>query len=540
MPPRRWIRAALGLSLLLAGSACTDSQPPPTRGGSIRVEGEEPGSLDPAHADDPSETRIVRNLFRGLVRFDEHRGSLQGASASKWEISSDAVTFVFYLRQDNKFSNGEPVRAENFVRAFERATAPAESSPVAPLFSEVLGYRERHMTGASPNLAGVDALDEYTLRIRLSAPDAEFISKLAHPAFSPVPSDATMLSRQPTWGEAPIGNGPWQLKEPWKHNESIVLKPNPMYTGPDKPNLSEAVFVLLDDVSVSYEQWLAGNVDWSSIPAERMNEVRSQNPDQTVTGVTPRLVFLVALGSPPTNVKEFRQALSLAIDRAAIARSGTWGGLAASATGVIPPGVPGYQRPNTEGIGACPSCRFDLVEARRILTASKVRVPKSLDLNFTPVGNQDRWVEAIANSWKQNLGINSDTTSVRPFSDYVDALHKGQLSGFAAFEIAMTMSSPDSLLYTLFHSSSVGQLNLGRYKSADADRLLAAARGERDTATRIELYQQAEARILQDLPIIPLWWLTEVRLARLSKFDGLEMDLFGDPTITTAFLKPTK
>jgi ABC-type oligopeptide transport system substrate-binding subunit len=103
MPPRRCIRAALGLSLLLAGSACTDSQPPPTRGGSIRVEGEEPGSLDPVHADDPSETRIVRNLFRGLVRFDERRGSLQGASASKWEISSDAVTFVFYLRQDNKF-----------------------------------------------------------------------------------------------------------------------------------------------------------------------------------------------------------------------------------------------------------------------------------------------------------------------------------------------------------------------------------------------------------------------------------------------------
>jgi ABC-type oligopeptide transport system substrate-binding subunit len=124
-------------------------------------------------------------------------------------------------------------------------------------------------------------------------------------------------------------------------------------------------------------------------------------------------------------------------------------------------------------------------------------------------------------------------------SDYVDALRAGRLRGFAAFEVSMNTPSPDALLYTLFHSSSIGGLNLGRYRSADADRLLDAARGERDNATRIELYQQAEDRILEDMPIIPLWWLTEIRLARLSKFDGLGMDLFGDPTITTAFLKPT-
>lgn len=503
------------------------------------MEGEEPGSLDPAHADDPAETRIVRHLFRGLVRFDEHRGSLQGASASKYDTSSDAKTFVFYLRRDNKFSNGEPVRAENFVRAFERVTAPAESSPVASLFSEILGYRERHVTGASPNLAGVDALDEYTLRIRLTAPDADFVSKLAHPAFSPVPSDAAMLSRQPTWGESPIGNGPWKLKEPWKHNESIVLQPNPMYIGPDKPLLTEAVFVLLDDANVSYDQWLAGNLDWTSIPAARMTTVRAENPGQTVTGVTPRLVFLIALGTPPTNLREFRLAVSLAIDRAAIAKSGTWGGLAASATGVLPPGVPGYRGPNSEGLGACPVCRFDPTEAKRVLTESKVKLPGQLDLNFTAVGNQDRWVEAIAQSLKQNLNINSKTTSLRPLSDYVDALHANRLGGFAAFDVAIANPSPDSLLYSLFHSSSIGGLNLARYRSAEADRLLDAARGERDTATRIGLYQQAENRILQDLPIIPLWWLTEIRLARVSKFGGLEMDLFGDPTITTAFLKPT-
>lgn len=538
---RRSVHAALGLTLLLTSQACIGSNPdpPPRRGGSIRLGGEEPGSLDPAHADDPAETRIVRYLFSGLVRFDEHRGTPQPASATEWEISSDARTFVFTLRREDRFSNGEPVRAENFVRAFNRATAPAESSPVAASFSNIAGYAEKH-AGTAPSLAGVGALDEYTLRITLTDPDAEFLRKLTHPTFSPVPSDATMRSRKPSWGEAPIGNGPWQLKEPWKHNESIVLQPNPHYAGSDGPNLDEAVFVLLDDVNVSYDQWLAGNVDWTRIPLEQLDRVRAENPGQVITKVTPRLAFLVAFpGTPPTNVVAFRQALSLAIDRAAGARAGIPGGLAMPATGIVPPGVPGYRKPGPEILAPCTLCRFDLPQARKLLGESGVRLTKPLDLHFTPIRDQARWAGTVAAALETSLGIKTQTVSERPLSDYLEALRRGRLQGLAAFETDMLTPSIDELLYALFHSAAVGQTNVARYQRRDVDGLIDAARAEPVETERLGLYQEAENRILEDMPIIPLWWLTEIRLARLSKFGGLEMDRFGDPTITTAFLKPS-
>jgi oligopeptide transport system substrate-binding protein len=541
MLARRWMHAAFVLSLLIACQACVggDPDPKPERGGSIRVEGNEPASLDPAQANDSAETRIVRNLFRGLVLFDEHRGKIQPASATDWEISSDARTFVFRLRNENVFSNGEPVRADSFVRAFDRATAPSGASPLAAFFANIVGYEDRR-AGRAPSLAGVDALDEFTLRVMLTEPDAEFISKLTHPVFSPMPSDATMLSRKPSWGEAPIGNGPWQMKEPWKHNESIVLQPNPRYTGSDRPLLDEAVFVLLDDANVSYDQWLAGNLDWTHIPGERLARARAENPGEVIIKVTPRLAFLVAFpATAPTSAPAFRQAISLALDRAALARSAVPGGLARAATGFVPPGVPGYREPGPDVLAPCESCRFDAALAKRLLAESGARLSRPVTVSFTPIGDQARWAGAVANALKQNLGVNTQTANVRPPSDYLSALRRGRLQGLAAFEVTMVTPSLDELLASLFHSSGVGTTNLARYQRRDVDGLIDAARAEPDDSERLDLYQEAEDRILQDLPIIPLWWMSEIRLARLSKFGGLGMDLFGDPTITTAFLKPS-
>ncbi|MGH2727168.1 MAG: peptide ABC transporter substrate-binding protein, partial [Actinomycetota bacterium] len=484
-------RATLSVILALAASACTASEAPGPRpqGGSIRIEGEEPGSLDPAHADDPAETRIVRNLFRGLVGFDETRGSIQPATASRFTVSTDSRTFEFTLRRNDRFSNGEPVTAESFARAFARATAPVESSPIAGMFSEIQGFAERR-AGKTPNLSGVVPLDDYTLRITLSAPNAEFPATLTHPAFSPIPSDAAMLAREPSWGESPIGNGPWQLKEPWKHNESIVLEPNPQYTGPDRPNLKEAVFVLLDDVGVSYDQWLAGNLDWAGIPPAQINAVRAQNPGEIVTTVTPHLVYLIATGRPPTNDVTFRRAVSLAIARDVIARGGTWSGRALASTGLVPPGIPGYRRPDNEQVGPCAFCRLDAAEAKRLLSASGVRLDGPLPLQHLP--DQEQWVDAVARNLKQNLGIDTRTHKTVSLSFYADQLRRRDLDGFAAYEVELATPSPDGILFPIFQSRSTGLLNLNRYANPEVDRLLGAARAERDATARIALYRQAE------------------------------------------------
>src|SRR6185503_2011173 len=120
----------------------------------------------PARADDADEIMVVRNVFKGLVDYDPVTAAVRPASAVSWRISSDARQFTFNLRKTNRFSNGEVVTADSFVRAFNRAASKALGSPLAAQFSTIVGYKDFRDAKAD-NLSGVTALDEFRLQITL-------------------------------------------------------------------------------------------------------------------------------------------------------------------------------------------------------------------------------------------------------------------------------------------------------------------------------------------------------------------------------------
>ena len=530
---RGWLKGAL--IAVLAGvtsGACTKDPTPPPAAGSIRIEAAEPGSLDPPHADDPDEIMIVRHLFRGLVDYDPKTAAVRPASAKAWVVDATAKQFTFRLRTDNKFADGEAVKADSFVRAFNRAAAKAERSELAEHFAQIVGYDDLR-DGRSEGLRGVRALDDFTLRITLTAPDAEFVTKLGHPVFSPIPSDRTMSAQRPSWAEHPVGNGPLMVRS-WRHNENLTLVPNPHWYG--KPwALTEVAYVVLSDLDLAFEQWQKGNLDWTRVPSQRIKEAETQNPARWVRRSTDALFYLAAVtDASPTRNRSLRRAISQAIDRKSISEA-AFGGLNATATGIVPPTFPGYRKPGSDGVGPCKLCVYDPVAARKDLADGKV--PSGIEVVLTyPQGFRvETWIQRIADQLRANLGIKPKLVAKRPLSDYLAGLSEIRSGALGALSWRTDFPGPDGFLSPLFRRDV--DENYSRFSNAEFETLMASAHEERDPRSRTRLFQEAEDLVLDELPIIPLWWEGQFRLANLAKFDGLTMDAFGYPTLELVRLK---
>jgi ABC-type oligopeptide transport system substrate-binding subunit len=513
--------------LLVTVASCKEA--PVQRGtGEIRLEAAEPGSLDPARADDADEIMIVRNVFKGLVDYDPKTAAVRPASATRWKVSADARQFTFTLRHDNGFSNGEPVKADNFVRAFNRAASKAVASPLASKLSNIVGYQD-YRDAKTDTLAGVKALDEYRLEITLVTSDADFVAKLGQPVFSPLPSEAAISTQKPTYGERPIGNGPFMVDE-WKHNEAVRLVPNPRWYG-TKPALALVTFVLLSDLDLAYEQWQAGNLDWTRVPPNSERQAEAQNQSRVIKKSPSTLLYLVAITDlSPTRNLLLRQAISQSIDRRAISTRLS-AGLDPPATGIFPPGMPGH-RDGSGGTGPCFFCLYDPGKARDLLSAGRVPANTLITLAYPAGLGMDEWVDEAAASIQRATRLPTRVVPKRPLSDY-RAFLKGAKGGlFGAYSLTMSYPSPESFLQTMLAPG--GDVNYSRWSNPAYDQYTADARVARDDMDRLALYRRAEDLVLNNLPIVPLWWRGELRLVNLNRFTGLDMDAFGYPTLENA------
>ncbi|MGH7425509.1 MAG: peptide ABC transporter substrate-binding protein, partial [Candidatus Methylomirabilales bacterium] len=407
---------ALLVSIALVASACRKVERPrePLTKGLFRVEEGEPGSLDPPHADDSTEIVVVKNIFEGLVTYDDKTAAVGPGMATKWEQNPEATQFTFTLRRDATFSNGEPVTAESFVRGWTRATAREEDAELAYHLSGIKGYKEHHDAGTAANLEGVVAKDRFTLEVTLSGPDPEFVIKSGHVAFMPVPKQQTIRAQNPSWGEFPIGNGPFMLKgpEPWKHNQSITMVPNAKYRGGrPRPSLSEVRFVVFQDLETAYAEWQAGNLDWTHVPPGKLKEAEEKNPGNFLKRTSAGLTYLDTItDKAPTNNKLFRQAISLAVDREAINQA-IFNGLQQPADSIIPPRMPGYRQ------GACKFCTYDPARAKQLFKDSKVRIRGKLAIYLNAGAGHEEWMQAVGAQIKTNLGIDYQVaTKGPPFS----------------------------------------------------------------------------------------------------------------------------
>jgi oligopeptide transport system substrate-binding protein len=472
--------SGIGLPIVGDGGTAGNS------GGTLRLLGDEPRTLDPALVQFTTDAEYVVEIFSGLVTLNQDLQVVPDL-AERWELSGDGKEYTFYLREEARFHNGRAVTAEDFKFSLERACDPRTQSPVASVYlGDIVGALEM-LSGRASEISGIEVVDQATLRIRIDEPKAYFLAKLTY-------STGFVLDRDNVtnadWFVQANGTGPFRLAQ--YDSDRIVLERNEDYYR-QQPYLKQVVFMLGGGSPMSmYEN---GELDVVGVGAADIERVLDPaNVLHSELSTAPQLdVFYLALdvNQPPFDDAKVRQAFSLAIDRSKITAA-TLQGMAVAAQGIIPPGMPGYQRERAL-LGYEPQL------AAKLLSDSKYEAAGNLPpITLTIYGSDGELpshIRAIVAMIRENLGVE---VNVEETEDVFAGQPQAYSSGWSA-----DYPDPEDFLDILFHSRS--GLNRMGYSNPEVDGLLEKARLATDQTQRMGLYEQAEELIVADAPWIPLW-----------------------------------
>ena len=462
------------------------------------------GALDPALVRDLDTAFLARQVFRGLMTLN---GDLEPvpALAEQVEISADGLDYRFTLRANAAFQDGRPIGADDVVFSLTRALDPATAGGWrealgGPTYLADIDGAEELLAGKTDRLRGVEALDERTVAVRLVAPRATFLMKLSG-------ISAAVVDRRTVgdgeWWRTPNGSGPFRVAE-WIVNESLILaRFDGFYAGP--PPLARIEFRLGAQAAQPFNLYQAGEIDLTRLPDDAVD--RALDPAGGVAAdVTVAPMFAVGYIAfnptvAPMDDAQIRRAVRLAFPAekiAAVARNGH----VLRAAGMVPHGMLGRQWPV-----ASPDA--DIAAARRAIAASRygtaARVPPVRIYGGSPTG-----AEALRDVLGEELGLRVEVVAV-DWGQFLDGLTRDE---YPAYELYWGADYPDpeSFLQSLFGSTSSD--NYIDYTNPEMDRLLATAAELFDPAERAVLYAEAQALLLADDVVIPLYY--DVRYVAVS------------------------
>ncbi|MBV1704323.1 MAG: peptide ABC transporter substrate-binding protein, partial [Hyphomicrobiales bacterium] len=427
-------------------------------------------TLDPQKATTFVEASALGDLFEGLVTFDA-RGALIPGAATSWTVSPDGLTYTFAVRE-GRWSNGDPLRAGDFVFAFRRLFSPATGAPTAGLFDAILGARAA-MKGGDPAKIGVAAPDDRTLTIRLARPTPYFLALLALPAASPL--DPAQVARDGA-DFARAGNlatdGAYRLVD-FAPNGAITLARDPAFHDAAHVAIDVERIDTIEDRAQGLRRFEAGALDaYDDAPSGDLAGLRARLGDRLRVSPFPG-TFYLALDTrhPPFDDARVRRALSLAVDRGTLARK-VWGGAMAPATGFVPPGLGGYAPAQGPWIGPSPAAR--IAEARRLLHAAgygEGGKPLTVEIRCNASENNRATMVQIAADWAR-VGVGA---SVR-MSDLKS--HFAFLRSGAPYDVARAgwvSDYPDAQDFLFLLGKDAGPLDYSHYADPVFEDLMARA-----------------------------------------------------------------
>ncbi len=449
----------------------------------------DPPTLDPALCTDSTSSFVIRQLYSGLVTLDENLEVVPDL-ATGWEISPDGRVYTFTLHPEARFHDGRPITSADLIYSLERACDPmlGENLPCATYLNDIVGVEEK-LAGRADRIAGLRTPDDHTLVITINAPKSYFLSKLTYNTAYVL--DRNNVEQGGLWTEHPNGSGPFRLAE-WQHNRRMVLAHNERYYR-RPPRLERVILLMGADARnplVLYEQ---GRIDFTEVGTSVVARLEYEgSPLAGELRVNPELSLAYVgfnVQMPPFDDPKVRQALTMAVDRAKIARV-TYEGRLVQAKGILPPGMPGYD----EALEGLP---YDPEQARKLLSESRYagKMPR---LVFYTTGGGDAVL--LQEVWQEELGLEVELRQV-VWADFLEGLDERRYPLFALGWIA-DYPDPQDFLEVLFRTGSPS--NHTGYSNPEVDRLLGQAAVEQDEERRLALYRQVERLIIADAPIIPL------------------------------------
>ncbi len=508
---------ALGIMTALAGNLAMAATVPAgvdlaAKQELVKGNGDEVQSLDPHKIEGVPESNVSRDLLEGLVISDTQGHPIPGVAES-WE-NKDGKVWTFHLRKNAKWSNGEPVTAQDFVYSWQRLADPKTASPYASYlqYGHLENIDDIIAGKKSPDTLGVKALDANTLQVTLSEAVPYFFKLLIHPSMSPVYKPAVdKFGEKWTQPENWVGNGAFKLQA---HviNERIVVVRNPDYWDNANTKLDKVTFLPISSEVSDVNRYFSNDgsdMTYNNMPIELFKKLQRDNPKEL--HVDPYLCtyyYEINNQKEPFTDPRVREALKLGLDRDIMVNK-------VLAQGQLP--AYSYTPPATDGANLTKPEWFSWSQDKRNAEAKKLLAeagytadkPLTFELLYNTSDLHKKLAIAASSIWKKNLGVNIKLNN-QEWKTFLDTRHQGNFDVSRAAWCA-DYNEPSSFLNTMISDSSS---NTAHYKSAAFDKVMADSAKASDEKSRSDLYAKAEQILDKDSAIVPVYYYVNARLVK--------------------------
>lgn len=524
------LASTLALTTVLSGcsSSGSDSAGGASDGFELNVcVGPEPESIDPAKNTASDGSTLINHAFEGLMKLDSDSKVVEG-QASKYEVSEDGKVYTFTIRDDAKWSDGESVKASDFVYSWQRLVNPETASDYNYMIDMVVNANEIMAGEKDPSELGIKALDEKTVEITLSTPTAYFLEICAFPATYPVRQDIVEANPD-TWSTDPetyIGNGPYVL-ESWEHQAKMVYTKNENYydvenLGPDKIN-----FELMEDQNTILSAFKNGEILFGDdLPNDEIESMKDNGLE--IKSQLGTYFLCVNVNEKSLDNAKVRQALSLAIDRDYLVEKVAQGGQIPADT-FVPTGLTDSDgetefHDNAQAWYSVDSKDYqeNVKKAKELLKEAGYENGEGLptiELMCNP--GHESIMEAIQSMWKDELGINV-TISSQDWNVFIDTRNKGDYQ-IARHGWLADYNDPISFLDMWVTN---GGNNDAQWSNAEYDKLINEVKSSTDNNERYTKMHEAEKILGEEMPVIPLYYYTDLMLVS-DKLEGFYTSPLG-------------
>ena len=484
-------------------------------------------TADPQMVEDVSGSYFVRDLFEGLMNQDAD-GNLIPGVATGYTTNDAKDVYTFTLRDNARWSDGNPVTAHDFVYSWRRLADPATASPYS-WFADIMALENvgAVMSGESPPEAlGIRALDNHTLEVRLTASLPYFAAMTTHASTFPSP-EWTVRTFGDAWTKPGniVGNGAYVLTEHIP-NETATRERNTMYWNNDATIIDKVVTLVINDENTDFTRWEAGETDKGAVPSGQYPRLKAEYPDEAIS--FPRLcTYYMTFNLSPSGPEAFkdvrvRQALSYALDRSVVTDKVLQGGQIQAFT-FTPGATAGFEVPAV-AFGQMSQDQRN-INAKLLMAAAGYGPDNPLKFEYMYNTSEGHKKIAIAaqQMWKETLGAEA-TLANQEWKTFL------KTRGGQNFDVARGGWCGDYNEASTFLDlmTTPSGYNDGKFSNAEVDELMTSARTMSDATSN---YTRVEEIMANEMPIIPVYHYTGVFMLRNNlkgwPFNNVEQNVYS-------------